>query len=114
MIYANAPEDVDYEAHGIKNCLLLITQVWRDRDGLSRHLSAKGVSKVILTAPGKGDIKNIVAGINHQDIEAGDTVLSAASCTTNAIVPPLKAIHDEFAIESGHVRQSTRLLMTKI
>lgn len=104
VIYANAPEDVDYEAHGIKNCLVVDnTGVWRDRDGLSRHLSAKGVSKVILTAPGKGDIKNIVAGINHQDIESSDTVLSAASCTTNAIVPPLKAIHDEFAIESGHV-----------
>ena len=104
VIYANAPEDVDYEAHGIKNCLVVDnTGVWRDRAGLSRHLSAKGVSKVILTAPGKGDIKNIVAGINHQEIEASDTVLSAASCTTNAIVPPLKAIHDEFAIESGHV-----------
>lgn len=104
VIYANAPEEVDYEAHGIKNCLVVDnTGVWRDRDGLSRHLSAKGVGKVILTAPGKGDIKNIVAGINHQDIESSDTVLSAASCTTNAIVPPLKAIHDEFAIESGHV-----------
>ena len=99
VIYANAPEDVDYEAHGISNCLVVDnTGVWRDRAGLARHLSAKGVSKVILTAPGKGDIKNIVAGINHSEIDAGDEVLSAASCTTNAIVPPLKAIHDQFGI----------------
>jgi glyceraldehyde 3-phosphate dehydrogenase len=104
VIYASAPEDVDYQAHGINNCLVVDnTGVWRDRDGLSRHLQAKGVSKVILTAPGKGDIKNIVAGINHSEIEPGDDVLSAASCTTNAIVPPLKAIHDQYRIESGHV-----------
>lgn len=104
VIYASAPEDVDYEAHGISNCLVVDnTGVWRDRDGLSRHLRAKGASKVILTAPGKGDVKNIVAGINHSDIASSDTILSAASCTTNAIVPPLKVIHDEFEIHSGHV-----------
>ena len=104
VIYANAPEDVDYEAHGISNCLVVDnTGVWRDRDGLSRHLRAKGASKVILTAPGKGDVKNIVAGINHSDIASSDTILSAASCTTNAIVPPLKVIHDAFEIHSGHV-----------
>lgn len=104
VIYASAPEDVDYEAHGISNCLVVDnTGVWRDRDGLSRHLRAKGASKVILTAPGKGDIKNIVAGINHSDIASSDTILSAASCTTNAIVPPLKVIHDAFEIHTGHV-----------
>ena len=79
------------------------TGVWRDKDGLSRHLKANGVSKVILTAPGKGDIKNIVAGINHHEISADDRILSAASCTTNAIVPPLKALNDEYAIQVGHV-----------
>ncbi len=104
VIYANAPEDVDYEAHGISNCLVVDnTGVWRDRDGLSRHLRAKGASKVILTAPGKGDVKNIVAGINHSDIASSDTIQSAASCTTTANVPPLKVIHDEFEIHSGHV-----------
>ena len=104
VIYADAPEDVDYEAHGINDCLVIDnTGVWRDKDGLSRHLKAKGVSKVILTAPGKGDIKNIVAGINHHEITADDRILSAASCTTNAIVPPLKALNDEYSIQIGHV-----------
>lgn len=104
VIYADAPEDVDYEAHGIHDCLVIDnTGVWRDKEGLSRHLKANGVSKVILTAPGKGDIKNIVAGINHHEITADDRILSAASCTTNAIVPPLKALNDEYAIQVGHV-----------
>ncbi len=104
VIYASAPEEVDYTAYGINDCIVVDnTGVWRDRDGLSRHLKAKGVKKVILTAPGKGDIKNIVAGINQSDIDDSDQILSAASCTTNAIVPPLKALDDEYGIISGHV-----------
>jgi glyceraldehyde 3-phosphate dehydrogenase len=70
---------------------------------LSQHLKCKGISRVVLTAPGKGDLKNVVAGINHDIIEDSDTIISAASCTTNAIAPPLKALDDEFGIVSGHV-----------
>ena len=104
VIYADAPEDIDYTAYGIDRCILVDnTGAWRDREGLSRHLKAKGVAKVILTAPGKGDIKNIVAGINDQDIQQNDQILSAASCTTNAIVPVLKAADDEYGIVAGHV-----------
>jgi glyceraldehyde 3-phosphate dehydrogenase len=104
MIYANSPEEIDYTAYGIDNCIVVDnTGVWRDREGLSRHLVSKGVSKVILTAPGKGDLKNIVAGINHHEIDPSDSIISAASCTTNAIVPPLKALDDEYGIVSGHV-----------
>jgi glyceraldehyde 3-phosphate dehydrogenase len=77
--------------------------MWRDRDGLSQHSACKGVSKVILTAPGKGDLKNIVHGINNSEIDDSDVIISAASCTTNAIAPPLKAIDDEFGINNGHV-----------
>ena len=61
------------------------------------------MSKVILTAPGKGDLKNVVHGINHDIIDPSDTIISAASCTTNAIAPPLKAMDDEFGISAGHV-----------
>lgn len=104
VIYADAPEDIDYTAYGIDRCIVVDnTGAWRDREGLSRHLKAKGVAKVILTAPGKGDIKNIVAGINDQDIQQNDQILSAASCTTNAIVPVLKAADDEYGIVAGHV-----------
>ena len=58
---------------------------------------------MILTAPGKGTVKNIVYGVNHDDIEPSDTILSAASCTTNAIAPVLKAINTEFGIINGHM-----------
>ncbi|HBP69784.1 MAG TPA: glyceraldehyde-3-phosphate dehydrogenase, partial [Alcanivorax sp.] len=79
------------------------TGKWRDREGLGQHLKCPGISKAILTAPGKGDIKNIVPGVNHGMVEDSDTILSLASCTTNAIVPPLKALSDKFGIEYGHV-----------
>jgi len=104
VIYADAPEEIDYTQYGIDRCIVVDnTGAWRDRQGLSRHLQAKGVAKVLLTAPGKGDIKNIVAGINDSEIEAADSILSAASCTTNAIVPVLKAADDEYGIVAGHV-----------
>ena len=104
IIYANDPSAIDYTQYGIDNALLVDnTGKWRDREGLSQHLKCPGISKAILTAPGKGDIKNIVPGVNHGMVEDGDTILSLASCTTNAIVPPLKALSDKFGIEYGHV-----------
>ncbi|WP_325895329.1 glyceraldehyde-3-phosphate dehydrogenase [Grimontia sp. NTOU-MAR1] len=104
IIYANHPSEVDYEAHGIKNAVVVDnTGMWRDVDGLSNHLTAKGVGKVLLTAPGKGEIKNIVFGVNHGDIADSDTIVSAASCTTNAITPVLKAMNDRYGVESGHI-----------
>ncbi|MCF8233828.1 MAG: glyceraldehyde-3-phosphate dehydrogenase [Bacteroidales bacterium] len=105
MIEASAPEDVDYTQYGISDALVIdSTGVWRDRQGLERHLKAKGVKKVLLTAPGKGDIPNIVYGINHNEADPDtESVFSAASCTTNAIVPALSVIEKELGIESGHV-----------
>ncbi len=104
VIYADAPDKIDYTQYGIDNAIIIDnTGAWRDEAGLSQHLKSKGASKVILTAPGKGSLKNIVAGINSDQIEPTDTIISAASCTTNAIAPPLKAMDDEFGIVSGHV-----------
>ncbi|KAB1503584.1 glyceraldehyde-3-phosphate dehydrogenase [Corynebacterium sp. 320] len=104
VIYANDPAEIDYTDYGINNAIVVDnTGVWRDRDGLSKHLESKGVSKVLLTAPGKGDIKNIVYGINHGDIDPSDNILSAASCTTNGITPVLKVINDRYGVQHGHV-----------
>ena len=104
VIYADSPDNIDYTAYGINNAIIIDnTGVWRDEEGLSLHLKSKGASKVILTAPGKGNLKNIVAGINSDEIEDSDTIISAASCTTNAIAPPLKAMDDEYGIATGHV-----------
>lgn len=105
IINANNPEDIDYTTYGIENALLIDnTGVYRDRAGLSRHLMSRGVSKVLLTAPGKGDIPNIVHGVNNDnfDIES-EAIWSAASCTTNAIVPVISVIHEALGIEKGHI-----------
>jgi glyceraldehyde 3-phosphate dehydrogenase len=104
VIYSDGPDTLDYTDYGINNAIVVDnTGKWRDEDGLGLHLKSKGVSRVLLTAPGKGDIKNIVHGINNDTITNDDRILSAASCTTNAITPVLKAMHDEFTIVDGHV-----------
>jgi len=99
------PEDMDYESEGIQDALVIDnTGVFRDRDGLGRHLKAKGVSKVLLTAPGKGDIPNIVYGVNQGTLDLeNETIFSAASCTTNAIVPGLELIEQAYGIKKGHI-----------
>ncbi|MCD4723457.1 MAG: glyceraldehyde-3-phosphate dehydrogenase [Bacteroidales bacterium] len=105
MLEGSNPEDIDYEAEGIHNALLIDnTGIFKDREGLGRHLNAKGINQVILTAPARGDIPNIVYGINHEglDIE-NEHIFSAASCTTNAIVPTLSVIEEKLGIEKGHI-----------
>lgn len=104
MISAKNPEEIDYSAYGINNALLIDnTGVARDREGLSRHLKSKGVSKVLLTAPGKGDIPNVVYGINQKSHNENENIFSAASCTTNAIVPVLAVIDRTLGIQRGHI-----------
>ncbi|MCP4483093.1 MAG: glyceraldehyde-3-phosphate dehydrogenase [Flavobacteriaceae bacterium] len=104
IISANAPEDIDYTKYGINNALVIDnTGAFRDDVALSRHLKGTGVSKVLLTAPGKG-IPNIVHGANHLDYDPNEVdIFSAASCTTNAITPVLKAIENTFGVNHGHL-----------
>lgn len=104
MIEAPNPEDIDYTEYGIDNALIIDnTGVFKDKEALSRHLQARGASKVILTAPGKG-IPNIVYGINQGQLDVdGEDIFSAASCTTNAISPVLKVINDNFGVKKGHI-----------
>lgn len=104
IISATAPEDIDYTAYGIDNALLIDnTGAFTTAEALQRHLNSQGIDKVLLTAPGKG-VPNIVYGVNHQqfDPETID-IWSAASCTTNAITPVLKAIEDTLGIAKGHL-----------
>ncbi len=105
MIDSRNPEDVDYEAYGITNALLIDnTGVFRDDVELSRHLKAKGIDKVLLTAPAKGNVPNVVHGVNHETVDLKtQKIFSAASCTTNAIMPILYVIDKELGIEKGHI-----------
>ena len=98
------PEDIDYTAHGIEDALLIDnTGAFTDKEALSLHLKAKGVSKVLLTAPGKG-IPNIVYGINSLELDIDNTdIFSAASCTTNCIAPILHIVENKYGVEKGHL-----------
>jgi glyceraldehyde 3-phosphate dehydrogenase len=104
MIDASNPEDIDYTAYGIDNALVIDnTGVFTNREALSRHLQAKGVSKVLLTAPGK-EIPNVVYGINQGTLDLeNENIYSAASCTTNAISPILKVVNDKYGVVKGHI-----------
>lgn len=105
MIDSKNPEDVDYTKYGINDALLIDnTGVFRDDKELSRHLKAKGISKVLLTAPAKGDVPNVVHGVNHETVDVKkQQIFSAASCTTNAIMPILYVIDKELGIVKGHI-----------
>jgi len=104
IISANTPEEIDYTSFGISDALVIDnTGAFRDEKALSRHLKAKGIAKVLLTAPGKG-IPNIVYGVNQGDYDPNIVdIFSAASCTTNAITPVLKVIEDNFGVINGHL-----------
>ena len=103
VIYAADSSEIDYTSYGIDNALIIDnTGKWKDEAGLGKHLQSKGAKKVLLTAPASGDIKNIVYNVNDDTI-GSDTIVSAASCTTNAITPTLKLLNDKYGIENGHM-----------
>ena len=104
VISADTPEDIDYTQFNINHALVIDnTGAYRDKLALSKHLKSKGVDKVLLTAPGK-EVPNIVYGVNHKENDPDQVdIFSAASCTTNAITPVLKAIEDSFGVKSGHL-----------
>ena len=103
FIYASGPAEINYEKLGINKPIVIDnTGIWRDEAALSQHLDC-GASKVILTAPAKGNIRNIVFGVNDKSLTDSDNIISAASCTTNAIVPVLKILSDQYGIQNGHI-----------
>lgn len=104
IITANGPEEIDYNQYGIDDALIIDnTGAFTTEEALKRHLSSKGASKVLLTAPGKG-VPNIVYGVNHEAYSPDEVaIFSAASCTTNAITPILKAVEDTLGVVKGHL-----------
>lgn len=103
FINAQKPSEINYNDYNINNALVIDnTGAFRDKEALSLHLKSKGVSKVLLTAPGKG-VNNIVFGVNHEVDLENDHIFSAASCTTNAITPILEVVEKELEIEKGHI-----------
>lgn len=102
FLFAESPDDLNYSDYGIKNALLIDnTGVWKDADSISIH-KRPGIDKILLTAPGK-NMRNIVHGINQHEIEPEEDIISAASCTTNAISPVIKIVDENYGIEKGHI-----------
>lgn len=103
VISSDDPAAIDYTAYGIRDAILVDnTGARRDRESLAVHLQAEGIARVLLTAPAGGGVPNIVHGVNDGEI-GSETVLAAASCTTNAVTPVLAAIDRRYGIEHGHV-----------
>lgn len=71
-------------------------------EGALLHINA-GAKKVLISAPGKGEMKTIVYNVNHDILDDNDIVVSAASCTTNCLAPVLKVLDDNFGIVKGNM-----------
>ncbi len=80
--------------------VLECTGKFTDTEGAMLHIKA-GAKKVLISAPGKGDMKTIVAGVNEDLLDGSEQIVSAASCTTNCLAPVLKLVNDNIPIKKG-------------
>lgn len=76
------------------------TGIFRDDKGAGKHIEA-GAKKVIISAPGKGDVQTIVLGVNDDEIDKSNKIFSNASCTTNCLAPMVKVLDEAFGVEKG-------------
>ncbi|MGZ9762612.1 type I glyceraldehyde-3-phosphate dehydrogenase [Mycoplasma sp. 394] len=93
------PENLPWGELGI-DVVIESTGFFTKRDGASKHLKA-GAKKVVVSAPSEKDVKTIVFNVNHNELTSDDTLISAASCTTNSLAPMVKVLVDNFGIKSG-------------
>jgi glyceraldehyde 3-phosphate dehydrogenase len=78
------------------------TGIFTARDKAAAHLKA-GAKRVLISAPGDGADKTVVYKVNHDTLTADDIIVSNGSCTTNALAPVAKVLHDLFGIERGYM-----------
>lgn len=78
------------------------TGFFTSKDKALAHVKA-GAKKVIISAPAKGDLKTIVYNVNNEDLTGDETVISAASCTTNCLAPVMKLLCDNYGVEKGYM-----------
>lgn len=82
--------------------VLECTGKFTSKEGAMAHIEA-GAKKVLISAPGKGDMKTVVYNVNEKIIDDSDVVVSAASCTTNCLAPVLKVLDDNFGVVKGNM-----------
>ncbi len=93
------PAKLQHGANGV-DLALECTGFFTDREGGQKHIDA-GAKRVLISAPAKGADLTVVYGVNHDRLEAGHTIVSNASCTTNCLAPVAKVMNDIFGIERG-------------
>ena len=86
----------DLQVDLVLECTGLFTSI----EGAKKHIET-GAKKVLISAPGKGDMKTVVYNVNDSILDGTEEVVSAASCTTNCLAPVLKVLQDNIGIEKG-------------
>ncbi len=82
--------------------VLECTGKFTSKEKAEAHLNA-GAKKVLISAPGKGEMKTVVYNVNHEILTDEDLIVSAASCTTNCLAPVLKVLDDNFKVVKGNM-----------
>ncbi|QSX06236.1 type I glyceraldehyde-3-phosphate dehydrogenase [Sedimentibacter sp. zth1] len=101
-IYAQKdPELLPWKELGI-DIVIECTGRFTSQEKASKHITA-GAKKVIISAPASGDVKTIVYNVNHEDLDGSETIISAASCTTNCLAPVVKVLNDNFGLVKGYM-----------
>ena len=95
------PEDLPWEELNV-DIVLECTGFFTEKEKAEAHIKA-GAKKVLISAPGKGDLKTIVYGVNHEILDGSETVVSGASCTTNCLAPMVNVLLKEFGFVSGQM-----------
>ena len=95
------PEDLPWKDLNV-DIVLECTGFFTEKEKAEAHIKA-GARKVLISAPGKGDMKTIVFGVNHEILDGSETVVSGASCTTNCLAPMVNVLLKEFGFVSGQM-----------
>lgn len=99
-IYAQrSPAEIPWKNHNV-DVVLECTGFFTEKEKAEAHITA-GAKKVVISAPGTGDLKTIVYGVNHNELDGSENVISCASCTTNCLAPMAKVLHENFSIKAG-------------
>ena len=99
-VFANAnPEELPWKDLGI-DVVLECTGFFTSKEKAEAHVRA-GARKVVISAPGGNDVKTVVFNVNHNILDGSETVISAASCTTNCLAPMAAVLQKQFGIVQG-------------
>ncbi len=93
------PANLPHAANGVE-LVLECTGFFTDRASCEKHIAA-GAKKVLISAPGKNVDLTVVYGVNHDKIEAGHTIVSNASCTTNCLAPVAYVLNELYGLQQG-------------